>query len=121
MSFPLRLVVPLLALAAVACAGRGRVFTAGPDVTLPTVVTIVHASYTPEAMRARIQGSVLLDCVVRPDGTVSDVIVTQSLDSATGLDRQAVDAMRQWKFKPGTRKGKPVAVRVSVKMAFTMQ
>jgi len=53
------------------------------------------------------------------DGLVSDVKVAQPLDDE--LDQQAVEAMRQWTFKPGTKDGKPVAVRVDVQMTFTLK
>jgi TonB family protein len=38
-----------------------------------------------------------------------------------GLDQQAVDAARQWTFKPGTKDGKPVAVRVHIELTFTLK
>ena len=47
--------------------------------------------------------------------------VTQSLDKKYGLDDQAVKAMKQWSFKPGTKDGKPVTVRVDVQMSFTLK
>ena len=48
-------------------------------------------------------------------------MVTQSLDKEYGLDTQAVEAARQWLFKPGTKDGKPVAVRVALEMTFTLK
>jgi protein TonB len=62
-----------------------------------------------------------LDTVVLADGTVGDVRVARSLDAVNGLDRQAVKAMKQWRFKPGLKDGKPVAVRVQVEMSFTLK
>jgi protein TonB len=58
---------------------------------------------------------------VLADGKVSDVEVTESLDSVHGLDANAAKAMKLWEFKPGTKDGKPVAVRIHVDMAFTMK
>ena len=95
------------------------VYTAGGGVSLPTVTKQVPALYTPEAMAKRIKGRVGLSVVVLADGKVGEVKVTQSLDSKYGLDDSAVKAMKQWEFKPGLKDGKPVAVRVSVEMAFT--
>jgi TonB family protein len=97
------------------------VYTPGDGVSLPAVVTSVHASYTPEAMKAHIEGTVVLECVVRADGTVGDVRVAQSLDSVYGLDTAAVNALKQWTFKPGTKDGKPVAVRVQISMNFSLR
>jgi protein TonB len=117
----LRLVVVVFALTTAACATRGRVFAPGNDVTLPVLVNSVRPYYTQEALAARVEGSVLLNCVVRPDGTVGDVQVARSLDSGSGLDRQAIQAVKQWTFKPGTKGGKSVAVRVPVNIAFALQ
>ena len=50
-----------------------------------------------------------------------DVSVTRSLDSVHGLDCEAVKAMKQWEFKPGTKDGTPVAARVSVRITFELK
>lgn len=93
----------------------------GPGVTLPVPVKSVKPEYTEEAKRARIQGNVLLDVVVTAEGTVSDVKVARSLDTTFGLDQRAVEAAEQWTFKPGTKDGKPVAVRVAIELTFTLK
>ena len=67
-------------------------------------------------MRAKVQGTVLLQCVVRPDGTVGDVQVVQSLDPVFGLDQEAVKAARQWRFRPGTRFGEAVPVLITIEL-----
>jgi periplasmic protein TonB len=72
-------------------------------------------------MRARIQGIVVLECVVETDGTVGEVKVLKSLDATYGLDDEAVKATRQWHFKPGMRKGKPVPVAVALELTFTLR
>jgi TonB family protein len=90
-------------------------------VSLPKVVRQVKPQYTQEAMQQRIEGTTLLECVVRADGAVADIRVIESLDSTYGLDEQAVKALRQWEFSPGTLDGKPVAVRVHVVMSFTLK
>jgi TonB family protein len=98
-----------------------RVFAPGDGVTLPVLVTEVRPEYTREAMDAHIEGTVLLKVVVQQDGSVGEISVERSLDSVHGLDQQAVDAAKQWKFKPGTKDGEPVAVRVHVELAFTLK
>ena len=90
-------------------------------VTLPKVVSEVKPQYTPEAMQARIEGAVFITAVVRTDGTPNDIKITKSLDSKHGLDKQAVTALRQWRFEPGRKDGKPVAVRITVEMRFTLK
>ena len=47
--------------------------------------------------------------------------MTKSLDEKYGLDAQAVTAMKKWRFKPGTKDGKPVAVEVMVEMSFKLR
>ena len=93
----------------------------GNGVTLPAVVTEVKPKYTPEAMEKKIQGSVWLEIVVLANGDVGDIQVTRSLDAEYGLDRQAISAAQQWKFKPGTKDGKPVAVAVTLELTFTLR
>ncbi len=92
-----------------------------PGVTRPKVVSEVKPQYTPEAMRAKIEGTVIMTAVVRTDGTPSDIEITQSLDTQYGLDKQAVAALGQWRFEPGRKDGKPVPVRVTVEMRFTLR
>ena len=81
----------------------------------------VKPQYTSDAMRAKVQGTVLLECVVRPDGTIGDVQVIRSLDPTFGLDQQAVIAARQWRFAPGTRLGEPVSVLITIELTFTLR
>ena len=113
----------LFALALVALVGAqdATVYTPGDGVSLPQVTKQVKAEYTQEAMQNRIEGKVGLDAVVLADGKVGDVTVTESLDTIYGLDKNAVAAMKQWEFKPGTKDGKPVAVRIAVLINFTLR
>ena len=107
--------------AAVVSLQAQEIFTPGDGVTLPVAVRPVKPGYTSAAMDAHIEGVVRLDVVVLDDGKVGEVTVTQSLDKEYGLDTQAVEAARQWLFKPGTKDGKPVAVRVTLEMMFTLK
>jgi protein TonB len=93
----------------------------GKGITNPVLVKEVHPSYTPEAMRAKIQGGVWLQVVVLADGKVGDVKVSKSLDTVYGLDEQAVKAAKQWTFKPGTKDKKPVPVQVDIEMTFRLK
>jgi len=90
-------------------------------ITSPVLVREYKPNYTEEARRRKIQGVVELDAVVLADGTVGDVVVSKSLDKEYGLDDEAVKTMKKWLFKPGTKDGKPVAVRISVEMSFTLR
>ena len=98
-----------------------QVYRPGNGVTLPVVTYEVRPQYTAEAMRAKITGRVVVELTVTSKGEVTDVEVTQSLDREYGLDDNCVAAAKQWKFKPGTKDGKPVAVRVWIENQFTMR
>jgi TonB family protein len=87
----------------------------------PTVVTRVPARYPPDAVREGIQGTVILRCIVEPDGSVSSATVTRSIDSRFGLDDEAVRAVRQWRFEPGRREGVPVRVATLVTVTFALR
>ena len=90
-------------------------------VTLPQVTRQVKAQYTAEAMRQMIEGDVLLGVVVQADGSVGAVEVKESLDSVYGLDENAVKAMKEWAFKPGTKDDKAVDVIVTITMSFSLK
>ncbi|HEY7790636.1 MAG TPA: TonB family protein [Vicinamibacterales bacterium] len=99
----------------------GGVYRPGNGVDLPRVLQEVRPQYTSDAMRAKIQGTVWLECVVEPNGSVGNVRVVRSLDSVYGLDNEAMKAARQWRFAPGTKDGHPVPVLVTIELTFTLR
>jgi TonB family protein len=99
----------------------GGVYRPGNGVTVPRVRHEERPQYTSDAMRAKVQGSVILECVVRADGSVGDVQVVRSLDPTFGLDQQAVAAAKKWTFIPGTRLGEPVPVLITIELTFTLR
>jgi TonB family protein len=99
----------------------GGFYRPGNGVAMPTVVTEVKPSYTADAMRQKIQGVVMVEAVVMPDGGVGQVNVVRSLDPTFGLDQEAVKAVRRWRFRPGTRFGQPVPVLVEIELTFTLR
>lgn len=113
-------VVCLIAASLVPLAAQ-EVYRPGNGVTTPIVIREVRPDYTSEAKAQRIEGMVTLDVVVNADGAVGDVTVAKSLDSVYGLDQQAVNAAKEWKFKPGTKDGKSVPVRVFIQLNFTLK
>lgn len=88
----------------------------GGDVKAPVVIRRVEPHYTPEARANRVAGVVILEAVIDREGNVKDVRVLKPLPF--GLDTAAADALRQWKFKPGTLDGKPVDVIFNLTMSF---
>jgi protein TonB len=92
----------------------------GNGVTPPVPVRRASPQYTVEAMRARAQGIIIVECVVEPNGECGDVRIVRGFTPPYGLDRQAVDAARRWHFRPGTRGGEAVPVLVSFEIAFNI-
>jgi periplasmic protein TonB len=102
--------------------GASDVYTAGVGgVSDPTLIHELKPNYTVDAMRAKIQGVVIMEVDVLANGTVDPrrIRITHSLDS--GLDREATIAVLQWRFRPSTLLGRPVASRVIVELAFTLR
>jgi hypothetical protein len=95
------LVVAAAVVAVLSTVRAQEVFSPGNGVTLPTVVREVRPDYTEAAKAEHLEGKVLL--------------------GVDGLDDQAVKAATQWTFKPGTKDGMAVAVRVHIEMRFTLK
>ena len=91
-----------------------------PNVTMPVLERAVEPKYTSEAMRAKLMGTVTVDLVVAPDGSVLRTRIARSLDPTLGLDRTALDAASQWRFKAGLVNGQPANVLVTVTMEFRL-
>jgi protein TonB len=107
-------------LAGTGLAQQGDVHQIGNGVKAPRLIREVKPTYTEGAMRRKIQGLVEMKVVVLADGTVGDdVVVTKSLDEE--LDQQAIKAVKQWTFEPGTKDDKPVRVQVNIEMTFTLR
>jgi TonB family protein len=92
-----------------------------PGVTAPKWLSPAKPRYTEKALRAKIQGEVVMDCLVETDGTVGEVRVVKSLDTVYGLDDAAVEAARMYVFAPATRNGKPIPVVVTLSIHFTLR
>jgi len=99
----------------------GGIYQPGNGVTWPTVIKEVKPQYTSDAMRAKVQGVVVLQCIVNADGTVGNVEVVRSLDPTFGLDQEAIKAAKQWRFRPSMRLGQPVSVQVRLELEFTIR
>jgi TonB family protein len=97
----------------------GGAYAPGSGLTAPALVREVRPSYTDEARRLGLQGNVVLQVTVGRDGRVGDVRVVRGLGA--GLEQRAVDAVRQWRFTPATRRGVPVDVSVQVSVEFSLR
>jgi TonB family protein len=97
----------------------GGPFRPGSGISPPSLLHEVKPDYTEEARSRGIEGDVVMEIVVRRDGSVGDVRLLQGLGH--GLDARAVQAVREWRFSPGKRRGVPVDVLVEVAMEFKIR
>lgn len=91
---------------------------AGIDVKEPRKLKNVAPAYPEVAARGKIEGVVLLEVSIRPDGRVDDVRILRSIPL---LDAAAVDAARQWVFTPTLLGGVPVSVTMTVTVRFSLR
>jgi TonB family protein len=88
-------------------------------VTGPTVVYRVEPEYSEEARKARHEGTVVLEAVIRKDGKVDVVHLLRSL--GFGLDQNAIDALKAWRFRPAMKNGMPVDFTLNVEVRFSLR
>lgn len=84
--------------------------------TSPHAVFAPDPEYSDKALRAHIGGAVSISLTVGIDGKPRDITVLKKL--GYGLDEKAVEAVRQWRFEPATREGKPVETKIQVDVTF---
>jgi protein TonB len=99
----------------------GKKYRIGDGVTPPIELRHGMPHYTPDAMRARLQGVVLIECIVETNGQCSGTRVVRGLDPSFGLNEEAVKAADQWRFRPGTRFGTAVPVIVTMEITFSLR
>jgi TonB family protein len=108
----MRLAVLLLLAAAVLPSQAAK-----PETVPPKVIRNAPPEYTEEARNACVKGTVVLTAQIETDGTAHDIRVLKPMDY--GLDDKAAECLSKWLFQPGTRDGVPIAVRVTVEIAFS--
>lgn len=91
----------------------------GGGVTGPKLIYRVDPEYSEEARKARFEGVVILEAIVRRDGGVDLVRVIRSV--GLGLDECAVDAVKKWRFRPATKNGAPVDMPLKVEVSFNIR
>jgi len=90
----------------------------GGNIKPPQKTRDVRPTYPPIAQSARVQGIVIIEATIGPDGAVKDAKVLRSIPL---LDQAALDAVRQWVFTPTLLNGVPVPVIMTVTVQFTLQ
>jgi protein TonB len=93
-------------------------FVIGGGVSAPSVLRKVEPEYSEEARKAKYQGTVILYVIVDERGNARDVRVGRPL--GLGLDQKAIEAVEKWKFRPGMKDGKPVAVHATIEVNFRL-
>jgi TonB family protein len=96
----------------------GGVFRVGGGVSAPKVLYQPDPEYSEEARKAKYQGTCVLWLIVGPDGKPRDIKVARNL--GMGLDEKAIEAVKQWKFEPAMKDGRPVAVQINVEVSFRL-
>ena len=96
----------------------GGVFRVGGGVSAPKAISTPDPEYSEEARKAKYQGTCVLWLIVGPDGRPRDIRVSRTL--GLGLDEKAIEAVRNWRFEPAMKDGKPVAVQINVEMNFRL-
>jgi len=94
-------------------------FVVGGGVSAPVLISEVLPEYSEEARKARFQGTVSLETIVREDGSVQVLRVARGV--GFGLDQQAITAVLHWKFKPARMNGKAVASYLNVEVNFNLR
>jgi len=97
----------------------GGPYRPGSGIEPPRILHEVKAEYSEDARRRGIVGDVVLEIVVRRDGSVGDVKVVEGLGG--GLSERAIQAVRQWRFSPARRLETPVDVIVEVAVEFKLR
>ena len=97
----------------------GGPYRPGSGIEPPRLLREVKADYTEDARQRGVTGDVVLEIVVRRDGSVGDVTVLHGL--AAGLNDRAVQAVRQWRFTPARRHGAAVDLIVEVAVEFKLR
>jgi TonB family protein len=96
----------------------GGFYRIGGGVSAPTLVYKVEPEYSEEARKAKFQGTVVLSVIVDDKGLPRDLKVLRPL--GLGLDEKAIEAVMKWRFKPGFKDGRPVAVAAVIEVNFRL-
>ena len=95
----------------------GELFRVGAGVLPPKPISAPSPKYSEAALKSKYQGTCVLGTTVGPDGRTTNTWVVRPLGE--GLDEKALDVLKQRRFQPATRNGKPVAV-LNVEVQFRL-
>lgn len=97
----------------------GSAYIVGGGVLAPVALYQPIPGYTQDAREAKVEGIVLLQAIIRRDGSITDIKTIKGL--GYGLDEAAINTVtKQWRFQPGTLNGQPVDVRANIEISFRL-
>jgi TonB family protein len=96
-----------------------RVFRVGNGVSAPAIISRVEPTYSQRAKATGLEGKVVLATIIRKDGGVDILKVVRSL--GYGLDENAIQALKQWKFRPGMKSDISVDVALNIEVSFSLE
>ncbi len=100
--------------------GWGPVYQPGGDVLPPIAIKEILPRYPEQATKSHITAKVFLEAIIDTDGIPRNIRVLYSPDERFGFGQAAIDALKQWKFRPGMKNGKPVAVIMTLEVDFSL-
>jgi periplasmic protein TonB len=96
-----------------------QIFKVGKDVTAPMALEQPLPAYTEEARKARAEGIVVLQGIIRKNGSIDNLKVLKKM--GYGLDESAMNTVAsKWHFKPGMHNGAPVDVQADIEVSFKL-
>lgn len=93
-----------------------KIYEPGGDVKGPKLLHYVEPEFSPKSKEAFVEGTVRISTVITTEGVPTAYRVLSGLNAEE--DRTAVEALKQWRFQPGTKDGQKVTVRVTVEIDF---
>jgi TonB family protein len=96
----------------------GGAYRIGGGVSAPILLTKKEPEYSEEARKAKFQGTVVLYVEVDEKGVPINIRVQRPV--GLGLDEKAMEAVKQWRFKPGLKDGRPVTVAATIEVNFRL-
>lgn len=86
----------------------------------PSPLTTVNPAYPEDARVKGTEGTVWLKVLVNKEGIVTEAVVAKRADGSESMERAAIDAAKQWTFKPATVKARPVSIWVAIPFRFKL-
>jgi len=100
---------------------KGDVDEAAEEIVLPKIITKVEPKYPRDALDASAEGVVILEATIKEDGSVGEVEILRHPEGWRSLGESAAKAVRQWRYQPAMKDGRPVQVKYNLKITFSLE